>query len=370
VLANPASAASVAVTALVTLFVALIGVRMLMGRMPDVGDIVTGGIKIGLVLLIASSWAAYRVVAYDVILKGPAEIATQIGGAAGLPGGSGDLVDRLQTVDDGVVALMLSGTGRLDVAAASLAGSPPTPRTPLGDDLALGLARIAYLAGTIGALGLVRLSGGVLLALAPLFAGLLLFEATRGFFVGWVSMLVATALGALGATLILGVQLGLLEPWLAGVLAMRAERLATPAAPLELLVMMLGFAVILSGLIALTIRLCLTAVQPARWGGWAGSTSAEAMRAPNHAGPIALRPGTEPEGLRARAIAENLGAARWRGGADARADRSETPASGSPSRVPAGLSTPTGATPVPLGLSYRRTASRVPGVAPVRRRSA
>ena len=61
-------------------------------------------VKIGIVLALATSWAAYRTLVYDVALKGPAELAAQIGQPAGLPGAGGGLVHRLGYTDRAFVA--------------------------------------------------------------------------------------------------------------------------------------------------------------------------------------------------------------------------------------------------------------------------
>jgi type IV secretion system protein VirB6 len=258
-LASPASSVSLALTALLTICVALLGFRMLFGSMPSTGETVVTAIKIGIVLALATSWAAYRVIAYDLVLHAPAELVEAVGRPAGLPGSDGGLVGRLQGLDRGVLALIETGTGRLDVASVAQAGASSV-RTPVGDDFALGFARVAYLAGTIGALAFVRLIAGLLLALAPFFAGLLLFEATRAFFMGWLRMLAASALGALTVSIILAVELSIAEPWLSNVLALRAARYATPAAPVELLVMTLAFSALLIGAIFVGVKIAFNTV--------------------------------------------------------------------------------------------------------------
>jgi type IV secretion system protein VirB6 len=83
----------------------------------------------------------------------------------------------------------------------------------------------------IGSFGLLRLAGGLFLALAPLFAGFLLFEATRFLFLGWLRALIAVALGSVGIAIVLGVELAIIEPWLTQVLSLRTARITTLAAP-------------------------------------------------------------------------------------------------------------------------------------------
>lgn len=251
-LASPASFAAPWFAGLMTLFVAVLGVRLLGGWAPTIGDGIVTTLKIGVALTLATSWIAYRTLVYDPILKGPAEVGAAIGVRDGL-------VERLQATDNAIVRLTELGVGRLDKAPPSAPGEPrPIPQgAPIADDLAMGLARIAYLAGAIGALGLARLASGVLLALAPLFAGLLLFDGTRGLFFGWLRTMVAAALGALLITVILAVELGMLEPWLAAAIAQRESFISTTAAPIELFAMTLGFAIILLGGLGIGARMAL-----------------------------------------------------------------------------------------------------------------
>src|SRR5690606_23272413 len=135
-------------------------------------------------------------------------------------------------------------------------GSPVEPeRSPVADDLAFGAARVAFLSGVVGAFALVRLGAGVLLALAPLFAALLLFDLARGVFAGWLRALVFTILASIAATILLGVELALLEPWLTHILGLRHARVVTAQAPVELLVLCLGFTAALVGAFGLLLRL-------------------------------------------------------------------------------------------------------------------
>ena len=265
-LASPGSTASIALTSALTVFVALFGYRMLFGRVPDMRDSVIALVKVGIVLALATSWPAYRTLVYDVVLRLPAELASNIGTPSGLPGASGGLVARLQSVDDGLSELVRMGAGRpsdTDLAAVPpmiVPGQPPqaapSPRNrtlwdPARDQVLLGNARTLYLAGALGAFASVRLIAGLLLALGPLFALLLLFDATRGVFEGWVRALCGAALGGLATATILGVELALLEPWLAQILTERSVDIPTPAIPIELMAFETVFALtLLAGLIA------------------------------------------------------------------------------------------------------------------------
>jgi type IV secretion system protein VirB6 len=259
VLADPGSWPALVLTALLTIFVALLGLRMMLGQSPTLREGVMAAAKVGVAMVIATSWPAYRTVVYDVIVHGPAQLSAAIGGSAGLPGAEGDLIGRLQATDVTISRLIDLGTGRNDVTALTppgetVPGEPPR-RTPIADDPAFGAARVVFLSSTVAAFAAVRLTAGVLLALAPLFAGLLLFGLTRGLVVGWARALVFAMLASVAVTMLLGVQLALLEPWLAQVLSLRHGKMITAAAPVELLILCLGFALAMAGSLALIARL-------------------------------------------------------------------------------------------------------------------
>ena len=69
-LASPGSTLSLVLLGFLTLFVALFGYRMLLGHVPAVRDGVLALVKIGIVLALATSWAAYRTLIYDVAFHG------------------------------------------------------------------------------------------------------------------------------------------------------------------------------------------------------------------------------------------------------------------------------------------------------------
>ncbi len=85
-LTAPGSTVAVLLTGLLTIFVALFGYRMILGQTPGTREGVMALVKIGVVLALATSWPAFRTLAYNVAMHGPAELASSIGGSAGLPG--------------------------------------------------------------------------------------------------------------------------------------------------------------------------------------------------------------------------------------------------------------------------------------------
>jgi type IV secretion system protein VirB6 len=256
-LAAPGSTLSLVLTGFLTLFVALIGYRMLFGQSPTVRDGVLALVKIGVVLALATSWAAYRTLIYDVALRGPAEIVADIGRPAALPGAGGGLADRLAIADREFELLSAEGVGQ-PLAQPVPSQRRATPEMfPGFNTFALGGARVVYLLGALGALALVRLVAGLLLALGPFFIAFLLFDGTRGLFEGWIRVLAGAALGAAGIAIVLGVELALLEPWLADLLTRRYAGLPITGAPAELLVATMLFALILFGMLFAAARVAI-----------------------------------------------------------------------------------------------------------------
>ncbi len=252
-LSQPGSVAATVMMGLLTLFIALIGLRFLFGPGPQARDLVYDALKIGIVLTLAFSWPAFRTVVHDVVVAGPAEIAGSVAGSGVVRAGT-PFVERLQRTDTAMVRLTEAGMGRNSNALIDEGPGSLFSGTALQDDSALGWSRLIWLAGTIGTFGLLRLLAGLLLALAPLAAGLLLFEATRGLFAGWLRGLVLTMIGSIGISVVLAVELAMLEPWLADAMRVRALGYGTPSGPIELFAMTLAFALIQVGTIWLLAR--------------------------------------------------------------------------------------------------------------------
>jgi type IV secretion system protein VirB6 len=370
-LTMPGSAGAILLTGAFTIFVALIGYRLVLGETPSMRDWVIAAIKVGAVLAFATSWPAFRTLAYDVALKGPAELAGSIGGATGLPGAGGGLIGRLQIIDSELAELTLIGTGKPPNADA-IAGptAPLTPQQqqqeqrrlqglaarprwdPARDASLLGSARTVYLSGTIAAFASVRLIAGLLLALGPLFGIFLLFDGTRGLFEGWVRGLAGAALGALATAIVLGVELALLEPWLAAVIDLRRQDIATPAVPVELLVLSLVFALTLLAALGAVAKVAAGFRMPDAWR-QAPQRIVESLgsRVPALAGPRSGQSAPSDERARALVIADAVAATQRR----ENVGRQPVPASLSrPSVTTTNTTQIAVAGAVPLGQSFRR----------------
>ena len=243
--------------AAVTLVVAVAGFRLMFGPRLDLGDGAMLAVKIGAALALVTAWPVVSTVIAAPVINGPAELS----GWAGT-----DLEGRLVHIDGGIVAATTWGTGRNDIRSPRTAdgefSANAAAGVPVADTLAYSAARLSFLLTSIAGLGFLRLAAGVLIGLAPLFAGLLLFERTRGVFAGWARTLFALLLAGTAARIILTLEAGLLEPWLAELIRQRQSFLAAPSAALELLAMTLAFGLITAALITLIIRLCLSLELP------------------------------------------------------------------------------------------------------------
>ncbi|MGK6321309.1 type IV secretion system protein [Sphingomonas sp. DT-204] len=252
-MAAPGSSVSLVLAAALTIFLAIIGYRMLFGETPTPREGVLAFVKMGVVLTLATSWPAYQTFVYDVTMNSPAELAAEIGGAASLVDSEG-LAARLDASDEGLRALAIYGVG-LPPPSSEQRSLRREPGLFIGfDTFALGASRTIFLASAIGAFALVRLASGFLLALGPLFIAFLLFDGTRGLFEGWLRGLVGLALAGVATTLTLSVELALLEPWLRELLAERASEQDILGVPVQLLTVTLVFGVLLAAMIGVAIR--------------------------------------------------------------------------------------------------------------------
>lgn len=359
-LAAPGSTLSLALTGLLTLFVAFYGYRMLFGQAPAMRDGVLALAKIGVVLALATSWPAYRALVYDVALLGPAQLASDVGEPASLPAMGGGLVARLQGVDTGLIAL--AERDQL-LAQPNLAAAQPAaadaPKPSEFDPWALGGARILFLTGAIGALAAVRLVSGLLLALGPFFIAFLLFDATRGLFEGWVRALAGAALGAVAVTILLAAELALLEPWLSGLLARQAAGLPIAGAHVELLVVSLVFGLALLAALGAAVRIAAGFRLPGAWRGAPAQLIATLRGEAQPLRPAVAGPQVPAEQRsRAAAVAEAVAAAQRR-------ELVAAVAGGAPRSGPQSTARDAEApAPVPLGQSHsRRTRQRGSGSA-------
>jgi type IV secretion system protein VirB6 len=259
---EPSGSFSIVLTSLLTIFVAILGYRLLLGQAQlRVGEVALTAVKIGVILALTTGWSTYQTVVYNFLFHGPAELADAM--LIGVqPRGSlfrGDVFDGLQTVFDALNAF----AARYGQQAQS-SGLPGTGTGIGGGSFgpqALTAAAMILLLSSLGVVLAAKVVLGLLLAIGPIFIALMLFDSTRGLFEGWLRASVAFAFAPLAATVILGVTLTVLEPSL---LQMQAATAAndfsmTPIYAVVILVIVFAGvsvgALVAGGIIALGLRL-------------------------------------------------------------------------------------------------------------------
>ena len=245
-------------TAVLTLYIAFIGYSLLIGRTPlRIGDLTVSAFKIGAVLALATSWPTYQHVVFDTLFSGPEQLATSMLDAIQLPGSilHGDPFAGLQVAYDELQASATYFTQH------SLSTASPLQGGNAGAALGLNMAATLILLTSLGAVLASKIVLGLLLGLGPLFVAMLLFDATRGVFEGWLRAAVAFALAPLMTILGLVVELTMISPDLVRLADLRSQGLVdvAPANAIVLLVLIstgvsLALAVAV-GVIAFSLRL-------------------------------------------------------------------------------------------------------------------
>lgn len=228
-----------AVTAILTIYVALIGYRMLFAQGASrISDMPGIALKIGLILALVTSWSAFQTLVFDVADRAPEEIAAIV--SAPLTEGGGSLasrpVDGLQAAYD-----EFSNTG---AAYGKLAGPNAkgysSPQAAAAEATA-GASGILFLSSA-GVISAATLAIGVLTAIGPLFVVLALIPATRGLFVGWMRAMAAAALTPLVAWLLIVLMLSVIEPWVDTLAAQRASQRLDPQTAMSAAALVFVFA--------------------------------------------------------------------------------------------------------------------------------
>lgn len=211
-LVGPDTWFAAAFTGLLTLYIALLGYQILFGRGGlRVTELPFTAVKIGLILAFLSSWAAYQTVVFNLLFDGPAEIMKTLLAPLATQGSGfdGDVMASVEsTFSDLSKAAGVYG-GMSSVSANILQGGPM-----LGSGL-LWLCSMILLLGTLGLIVATKIVLAFLLAVGPIFIGLLLFDATRGLFDGWFRATLSFALAPLAVNIFGAVMLMIMQPFVA-----------------------------------------------------------------------------------------------------------------------------------------------------------
>ncbi len=249
-LAQPGGAVSAALTGLMIVAVALFGYRLLLGRGALLSDAVGLAVRIGVVLLIATSWESWQTLAYETLARAPSRIAGEmLSGVAAR--------DPLAGIQVALNKLEAAGVGYRTRAgiASPLVGGPASAAA------VLNISALILTVATVGLLVAARVVLALLLAIAPVMAGFILFEATRNMAAGWITAMVTAALVPLFVLTLAAVELAVLIPLVNRLLAEQAAGVFENASvtPIGLVVLVFAIATLAAiragGTIARGIRL-------------------------------------------------------------------------------------------------------------------
>jgi len=226
----------------VTVFIALIGYRMILGTSPSLRDGVGWAVRLGVVLTLVTGWTAFQTVVYRATVDAPNDLAATILPASGLS--PAELAPRLQDayerlrlgrfgtqIDTTVVQPPGPESGSTSPAAfpgIRPAGTLPAAPAPANavqryGQLPLPQTAMLFAVATLGIAGGLHIASGLLIAIAPLAILGLLFDSTLDVFSGWARALAGVTLGTLTATVASSIALAALD-------AQFAELDAIPAA--------------------------------------------------------------------------------------------------------------------------------------------
>lgn len=292
-LLGPGGGLSTALTIGLTLYVAVYGYRLALGRTTlSLADLVPRFITIGLMLALVTNWPAYQRVVFNIVFDGPQAIAGLVMPRTGT-GSAGNVIVSLQSLFDAITDYAGEAWEQKPpppkAAAAPPVAPPAAPAAAPGADAAasaaaaaaqpqigalnpfsmgpaqfvaivLWLSALIMMASSVGLLLVVRIILAILLLFGPVFIAMAVFAPTRGLFEGWLRATVKFALVPLIVLPLSGVLVAILPPFVRDLppLPIAAFR-DTPA--LAILMIVLVFAVVLaqalslSGMIAGAIRL-------------------------------------------------------------------------------------------------------------------
>jgi len=227
-LTGPGSFLPAALTACLTIYVALLGYGLLTGssrlRLAQVSQT---GLKIGAVVALTLNWSIFQTLVFNVASEAPFEVGhifTQAAAAGAEDQAGGDPLTRLEAIHqeltDSAHSLIQPNVAAGAAAATTVNAAGAGPQPPAAEAL-LWMATTLIVC-SVGLIALAMVAQAILVALGPAFMLFFLFDATRGLFVGWVRALAAAIIAPVTTWGGLMVCLATLEPWVARLARERA----------------------------------------------------------------------------------------------------------------------------------------------------
>lgn len=236
-LASPASSTAAALTAMMVIAVALFGYQLMLGRGLVLADLTRLAVRLGVVMLLAASWSTVQGVVYDTVARAPTRIAQDLIVSLDAPAPLIGVQESLDKIDQASI-----GWRQRAGIASPLVGGPPTTA------MTLNVSAFLLTLTTLGLLVVSRIVLALLLALTPVVAGFLLFDATRGLLEGWLRALIGAALVPLGVLVLAAIEAALVIPILDRNLAEQAsgQFLENSVTPLGMVTIIFAMAIFAS----------------------------------------------------------------------------------------------------------------------------
>lgn len=236
-LSQPGGTIATGLTGLMVIAVAFFGYRLLLGRGIALRDALDLTVKLGVVLVLATSWEAWQAIAYHGIAQAPTQVATEM--LSGI--GSRPPLESLQQTLDALANAAVGYRTRAGIASPLVGG-------PAAAAAVLNLSALVVTLSTVGLLVAARVVQAILLAIAPAMAGMLLFDATRGMAQGWIAAIIGAALAPLFVLLVAAVEFAILTPMIQRLLAEQAAGTFENASvmPIGLVAVVFVFAIVIA----------------------------------------------------------------------------------------------------------------------------
>jgi type IV secretion system protein VirB6 len=242
-LAADGSPIATLLTVLMTLYIAFVGYKLMLGKGSlRMGDLTLSVMKLSLVVALATNWALVELVIYDALFKAPSEVGGLLLGQLEGAEAQVDPFSGLQSTYDVLQKAAEHFASRAGAREAALQGGPAFAA------FAVNIGGLTILLSSLGVILACKVVLAVLLAMTPLIAGLLLFETTRGLVEGWLKAMIALAVVPMVATVALALELAMLAPSLEALAALPDTPQFAPldmGPPVTVLVLSLVFAAVL-----------------------------------------------------------------------------------------------------------------------------
>lgn len=203
-IAGTGSSFAIIITLLLTIYIAAIGYRMMLGHGPMLTEMPLLALKVGCILAFTLHWPLFQTVVFDVATDGGQWLAHIVQGKVGL-------VANLPLAGAEEIHSSLMRAARSYEAQAALNPALQATSEPSLASRLRGAARME-LFSTAGIQSVALLLTGVLTVIGPVFIAFALFEQSRGLFVGWLRLLLIATFLPLLSTLSTMLMLRVVEP--------------------------------------------------------------------------------------------------------------------------------------------------------------